>query len=299
MSFKSGFIAMIGRTNVGKSTLVNSLVGEKISIISGKPQTTRNKIMGIMNGDGYQAVFLDTPGVHKPKHKLGEYMVGAAFSAIEDADAVVYVVEPDGKIGPGDNLISQRLQGITNPLFVCINKIDIVTGERVKQTQDLYEKRLPGCKVIPVCALNGKNTKALKKQVIGNLPEGPEYFPEDMITDMPEQFLVSELIREKALFFLKEEVPHGLAVEIEEFSENEKKEIIHIRAVIYCEKESHKAIIIGKQGRMLKKIGEKVRPDIERLLGSHVFLELWVKVRQGWRDSDPILKNLGFSRFTK
>ncbi len=297
MGFKSGFVAVIGRTNVGKSTLVNGLVGEKVSIISSRPQTTRNRIMGIMNGDSYQAVFLDTPGVHKPKYKLGEYMVETAFSAIQDADAVIYVVEPDGIIGPGDNLITGKLEEIPQPLFVCINKIDTAGGDKVEITMQLYKDRLKESSIIPISALYGRNIEPLKRKIADSLPEGPRYFPEDMITDMPEQFIVSELIREKALNLLREEVPHGLAVEIEDFHKDEVKELVRIRAVIYCEKQSHKSIIIGKDGRMLKKIGEQARYDIERLLNEHVFLELWVKVKEGWRDSDFMLRNLGFNRF--
>lgn len=297
MGFKSGFVTIIGRPNVGKSTLVNCLVGEKVSIISNKPQTTRNRIMGIMNGDDYQVVFLDTPGVHRPKYKLGEYMVETAFGTLQDADAVIYIVEPDGMIGPGDSLITEKLKGLSLPLFICINKIDAASSDKVNLTEELYRDRLPESMIIPVSALYGKNIELLKQQIIENLPEGPRYFPDDMITDMPEQFIVAELIREKALNLLREEVPHGLAVEIEEFRKEEGKDLVRIRANIYCEKESHKSIIIGKEGKMLKKIGEQARYDIERLLNEHVFLDLWVKVKEGWRDSDFMLKNLGFNRF--
>ncbi|MDI6601710.1 MAG: GTPase Era [Thermoanaerobacteraceae bacterium] len=297
MGFKSGFVSIIGRPNVGKSTLINCMVGEKVSIISNKPQTTRNRIMGIMNGNDYQVVFLDTPGVHKPKYKLGEYMVETAFGTLQDADVLIYIVEPDGKIGPGDNMIVEKLRGISLPLLICINKIDTADSDRVNLTAELYKNRLPESQVIPISALYNKNIEFLKQQIIDNIPEGPRYFPEDMITDMPEQFIVAELIREKALNLLREEVPHGLAVEIEDFYREEAKNLVHIRANIYCEKESHKSIIIGKEGRMLKKIGEQARYDIERLLNEHVFLELWVKVKEGWRDSDFMLKNLGFNRF--
>ncbi|TZE81857.1 GTPase Era [Calorimonas adulescens] len=296
MSFKAGFVSIIGRPNVGKSTLMNCLVGEKVSIISSKPQTTRNRIMGIMNGSEYQVVFLDTPGIHKPKHKLGEYMVETAFSSLNDSDLIIYIVEPGSIIGPGDSMITNKLKEILVPLLLCINKIDIADKEQVHLTEELYKSQLPHSEIILISALNYTNIEYLKQRIIEIIPEGPRYFPEDMITDMPEQFIVAELIREKALNLLREEVPHGIAVEIEDFRREDGKNLIHINAILYCEKNSHKSIIIGKEGKMLKKIGEQARYDIERLLGEHVFLELWVKVKKKWRDNDLMLKFLGFNK---
>ncbi len=293
--FKSGFVSIIGRPNVGKSTLMNRLIGEKIAIMSNKPQTTRNRIQTILTTDDFQAVFIDTPGIHTPKNKLGEYMVKAAVTTLNEVDVLFYLVEAEPFIGKQDQEIIDKLQSIRTPVFLCINKIDGVSKEQVLKTIGVYRGAYSFAEIIPLSAYEGTNVQALLMSIPKYLPEGPRFFPEDMITDQPERQLVAEIIREKSLHFLDKEIPHGIAVEIESMSKRENAEIVDIEATIVCERDSHKRIIIGKQGQMIKEIGQKARYDIERLLGSKIYLNLWVKIKKNWRDSDFLLKNYGYN----
>ncbi len=293
--FRSGFVAIVGRPNVGKSTLMNSMVGEKIAIISDKPQTTRNRIQCVLTRSDYQIIFIDTPGIHKPKNRLGEYMVQAARSALEEVDVVLFVVDIWEGIGGGDRFIAEELKKVKTPVILAANKVDRVKSvEDARKTAEDLREWGGFDEVILVSALNGTNLDKLESTIISYLPEGPKYYPDDMVTDQPERFVVAELIREKALELLEEEVPHGIGVEINSFKERQDKNIIDIYATIYCEKKSHKGIIIGKGGSMLRQIGTRARHDIERLLGAHVYLELWVKVRENWRNNVIDLKNLGY-----
>lgn len=292
--FHSGFVSLIGRPNVGKSTLMNCIIGEKIAIMSGKPQTTRNQIQSILTTDDYQIVFIDTPGIHKPKSKLGNYMVKSAETTFSNVDVILYLVEPYEKIKDSDMSIIEKLKATKTPVFLIINKVDTVDKPELLKVIDSYSKQLDFAEIIPVSALKGSNKDNLLETVAKYLPEGPKYFPDDMITDQPERQLVAELIREKGLKLLQEEIPHGIAVEITSMKKRDKGDIVDIEATIYCERETHKGIIIGKQGSMLKKIGSNARYDIERLLGNPVNLQLWVKVKKDWRDSDFLLKNFGY-----
>lgn len=296
MSFKSGFVTIVGRPNVGKSTLMNNIIGEKLSIISNKPQTTRNKIQTILTKEDYQIVFVDTPGIHKPRHKLGEYMVSSAETTLKEVDVVLFLTTPEKKIGPGDRYILDQLKFARVKVYLVINKVDEVNHPRIAETISLYTKEYDFDQVIPISAKKGKNVDTLVNLIVDNLPEGPMYYPEDMITDQSERFIVSEIIREKMLHSLKDEVPHGTAVEVMIMKQDTNKGIYNINATIYCEKDSHKSIIIGKSGAMIKQIGEKSRKDIERFLDSKVFLELWVKVKKDWRDSKATLKTLGYEK---
>ena len=299
--FYSGFVALIGRPNVGKSTLMNLFIGEKISIVTNKPQTTRNKIRSILTGDDYQIVFIDTPGIHTPTTKLGKYMVKSAHTALNEADAVILLVEPREKIHEGDMAIMESLQDVKTPIFLGINKVDTVDKPGLLRVIEAYNKAFPFKEIIPLSALTGENTQALLKSLRSVLEAGPMYFPEDQITDQPERQITAEIIREKALMYLQEEIPHGLAVEITGMKSRSKDPdsnpdaLIDVGATIFCERDSHKAIIIGKKGDMLKKIGSAARRDIENLLGSPIFLEIWVKVKKNWRDSDFLLKNFGYN----
>lgn len=293
--FRSGFVTIIGRPNVGKSTLMNYLIGEKISIISNKPQTTRNTIQTILTKEDYQIVFLDTPGIHKPKHKLGEYMVKMANKTLNEVDVVLFLITPDEVVGAGGKYIIDQLKAVNTPVILVINKADAFKNENIAKTIESYAKEYNFKEVVPISALTGKNVDELVGLIVDNLPEGPQYFPSDMITDQPEKFIVSEIIREKILKNLDEEVPHGTAVEIISMKEEKASKLININATIYCEKDSHKAIIIGKGGLMLKKIGQSAREDMEALLGSKIYLELWVKVKKDWRDSPSTLKDLGYN----
>lgn len=293
-NFKSGFVSLIGRPNVGKSTLMNSLIGEKISIISNKPQTTRNKIQTILTTDSFQVVFIDTPGIHKPKSKLGDYMVKSAENSLNDIDLVLYLIEPYEKIKDSDRAILDRLRNVKTPVFLIINKIDTVEKEELLKVIDTYSREYEFKEIIPISALKEQNKELLMENIEKYLPEGPQYFPADMITDQPERQLVAEIIREKALYLLQEEIPHGIAVEITSMKERKDKDIVDIEATLYCEKDSHKGIIIGKQGSMLKKIGSNARRDIQRFLGSRINLQIWIKVKKDWRDSDFLLKNFGY-----
>ena len=290
--FKSGFVGIIGRPNVGKSTLLNAIVGEKVAITTPKPQTTRNSIRGIYNEDGLQLVFIDTPGIHKPRTKLGEFMTGSALSTFEEVDVILFLTDDVIDKGPGDRYIIDLLKKTETPKLLLINKTDLLGPETYKEIYDAYESMGLFDEIIGISAKKKTNTDLVIEKVKGYIEEGPMYFPEDMITDDPERFLVSEIIREKLLLYLKEEVPHGVAVEIEYFNESER--LTEIGAIIYCEKKSHKGIIIGKDGHTLKGVGIQARKEIESLLGTRVILKTWVKVKTGWRDSDIALSNFGY-----
>ncbi len=293
--FKSGFVSIVGRPNVGKSTLMNSVVGEKIAIMSDKPQTTRNTIQAVYTDKECQIVFLDTPGIHKPKNKLGEFMVKSATDAFKNVDVVLYVVDESKKIGPGDRMIIESLRGIKTPKILVLNKIDMLSEEELFDLIKMYDAENMFDDIVPISALKGKNTDRLLKVVEGYLEEGPQYFPEYMITDQPERVLISELIREKVLHYVHDEIPHGVAVEIERMKKRPDKDIIDISAVIYCERDSHKGIIIGKNGRKLKGIGKSAREEIELLLGSQINLQIWVKVKENWRNLQSFINNFGYT----
>ncbi len=294
-AFKSGFVSIIGRPNVGKSTLMNQLIGEKVAIMSNKPQTTRNRIQTVLTTEDFQAVFIDTPGIHTPKNKLGEFMVKSAITTLNEVDVVFYLVEASPFIGKLDEEIIERLKHIDTPVFLCINKIDSVTKEVVLETIEAYRKVYDFKEIIPISAYEGLNLDAILKTMPNYLPEGPQFFPSDMLTDQPERQIVAEIIREKALHLLDKEIPHGIAIEIESMKKREEGHVVDIEATIVCERESHKRIIIGKQGQMIKSIGTKARYDIERLLGSKIYLTLWVKIKKNWRDSDFLIKNYGYN----
>lgn len=291
MSFRSGFVAIIGRPNVGKSTLMNALVGEKVAIVSNKPQTTRNRIMGVATGDDWQMVFLDTPGLHTPRTKLGEYMVRSINDALDGVDALIVMVDA-GAVGKQDREIIERMGKYEVPKILAVNKIDSIKREALASLLDTMHE-LPYDAVIPISAYNGDNMTQLKEVLISYLPEGPKYFPSDMITDQPERLLCAEIIREKALRNLREEIPHGIGVEMQAITKISDT-LTEIHATIYCERDSHKRIIIGKQGSMLQKIGTEARYDIERLLGTHIALKLWVKIREDWRNRKDDLRTLGY-----
>ncbi|CEP42570.1 GTPase Era [Paraclostridium sordellii] len=293
--FKSGFVSIVGRPNVGKSTLMNSVVGEKIAIMSDKPQTTRNTIQAVYTDKDCQIVFLDTPGIHKPKNKLGEFMVKSATDAFKNVDVVLYVVDESKKIGPGDRMIIENLRGIKTPKILVLNKIDMLSEEELFDLIKMYDAENMFDAIVPISALKGKNTDRLLKVIEGYLQEGPKYFPDYMITDQPERVLISELIREKVLHYVHDEIPHGVAVEIERMRKRPDKDIIDISAVIYCERDSHKGIIIGKNGRKLKGIGKSAREEIELLLGSQINLQMWVKVKENWRNLQSFINNFGYT----
>ena len=292
-AFKSGFVTLIGRPNVGKSTLMNHLIGQKIAITSNKPQTTRNRIQTVLTLDDAQIVFLDTPGIHKAKNKLGDYMVNVAERTLNEVDVILWLVEATTYIGAGERHIIEQLKKTKTPVILVINKTDTVKREEILTFIDTYRKELDFHEIVPVSALKGDNTDVLVDCIVKYLPYGQPFYDEDTITDQPMRQIVAELIREKALRLLQEEIPHGVAVSIE--SMKEKGKICHIEATIVCERESHKGIIIGKGGQMLKKIGSQARPDIEDLLEMQVNLQLWVKVKKDWRDSDFLLKNFGYN----
>ena len=290
---KSGFAALIGRPNVGKSTLMNCLIGQKIAITSKKPQTTRNRIQTVYTSDEGQIVFVDTPGIHKAKNKLGDYMVNVAEHSLREVDVILWLVEPTDYIGAGEQHIIEELKKVKTPVILVINKIDTVKKEQLLEYIDIYRKHLDFAEIVPVSALKKDNTAVLITQIMKYLPEGPTFYDEDTITDQPTRQIVAELIREKVLHSIDEEIPHGVAVTIE--SMKYSKKIVDIKATINCERDSHKGIIIGKGGQMLKKIGSMARPEIEDLLEQHVNLQLWVKVKKDWRDSDFLIKNFGYS----
>jgi len=295
-NYKSGFVAIIGRPNVGKSTLMNYLIGQKIAITSKKPQTTRNKIQTVYTCEEGQIVFLDTPGIHKAKNKLGEYMVNVAQRTLKDVDLIMWLVEPSTFIGAGEKHIASQLASVKVPVILIINKVDMVQKEEILTFIDAYRKIYDFDEIIPISALRGVNTQDIIPSILKYLPYGPQFYDEDTITDQPMRAIVAEIIREKALHALDEEIPHGIAVTIDSMKARKKGDITDIEATIICERDSHKGIIIGKQGSMLKKIGSNARYEIERLLECKVNLKVWVKVKKDWRDSDYLMKNFGYNK---
>ena len=292
--YKSGFVTLIGRPNVGKSTLMNRLIGQKIAITSNKPQTTRNRIQTVLTTEEGQIVFVDTPGIHKAKNKLGEYMVNVAERTLNEVDVVLWLVEPTAFIGAGEKHIAEQLGKVRTPVVLVINKVDMVKKEEILGFIDAYRKIYDFAEIVPVSARNGDNTDELVKVILKYLPYGPQFYDEDTVTDQPERQIVAELIREKALHSLNDEIPHGIAVAIDAMKYSRK--IVDIDATIICERDSHKGIIIGKQGAMLKKIGSTARYEIEKMLDKQVNLKLWVKVKKDWRDSDFLIKNFGYTK---
>lgn len=290
----SGFVSIIGRPNVGKSTFLNHVVGQKIAIMSDKPQTTRNKIQGVYTTEYSQIVFIDTPGIHKPKHKLGDFMMRVAQNTFGEVDAILFMVNVMERFGPGEKFILEKLQNVEAPVILVLNKIDQASESDVLQSIETYKDLYPFEQIVPISALNGENIQTLLTQVESYLEEGPMYYPVDQVTDHPERFIVSELIREKVLHLTREEVPHSIAVVTEKISTENEGRNVHIHATIIVERPSQKGIIIGKQGKMLKEIGTRARHDIEHLLGSKVFLELWVRVEKNWRDKVGYLREIGY-----
>ena len=296
-NYKSGFVTLIGRPNVGKSTLMNYLIGQKVAITSNKPQTTRNRIQTVLTRPEGQIVFVDTPGIHKAKNKLGEYMVNIARHSLDDVDAALWLVEPSTFIGAGERHIMEQLKKINTPVVLVINKIDMVKREEILTCIDAYRKEYDFAEIVPVSARSGENTEELIRVLLQYLPYGPQFYDEDTITDQPERQIVAELIREKALHCLEDEIPHGIAVAIDRMKMQNK--VMHIDATVICERDSHKGIIIGKQGVMLKKIGSTARYEIEKMLGCKANLKLWVKVQKNGRESDLLLKNYGYPKEEK
>lgn len=295
--FKSGFVTLIGRPNVGKSTLMNHMIGQKIAITSKKPQTTRNRIQTVYTDtDRGQIIFVDTPGIHKAKNKLGEYMVNVAENTLKDVDVILWLVEPTNFIGAGERHIAEQLKKVTTPVILVINKIDMVKKEEILEFIDTYRKIYDFAEIIPASALHGDNQDTIIDMIFKYLPYGPMFYDEDTVTDQPERQIVAELIREKALHALDEEIPHGIAVSVEKMKKRKGQNMMDIEATIICERDSHKGIIIGKQGSMLRKIGSNARYEIEKMLDLKVNLQLWVKVKKDWRDSDILMKNFGYSK---
>ena len=295
-NFKSGFVTLIGRPNVGKSTLMNRLIGQKIAITSNKPQTTRNRIQTVYTDERGQIVFLDTPGIHKAKNKLGEYMVNVAERTLKEVDVVLWLVEPSTFIGAGEQHIAAQLKTIKTPIVLVINKVDTVKKEEILKFIDAYKDICGFADIVPVSALKGQNTDTVLEVIFKYLPYGPAFYDEDTVTDQPQRQIVAEMIREKALRSLDEEIPHGIAVTIEKMKERPGGKVVDIEATIICERDSHKGIIIGKGGAMLKKIGSAARFEIERMMEMKVNLQIWVKVRKDWRDSDLFMKNFGYDK---
>ncbi len=293
---KSGFVTLIGRPNVGKSTLMNKIIGQKIAITSNKPQTTRNRIQTVYTSDEGQIIFLDTPGIHKAKNKLGEYMVNVAERTLKEVDVILWLVEPSNFIGAGERHIVEQLKNVKTPVFLIINKTDTVKKDDLFQYIDTYRKIYDFAEIIPASALKGDNTDTIIELIYKYLPYGPAYYDEDTVTDQPMRQIAAELIREKALKCLDDEIPHGIAVAIDRMNFRKDGSIVDIDATIVCERESHKGIIIGKGGAMLKKIGSAARYEIENLVETKVNLKLWVKVKKEWRDSDFLLKNFGYDK---
>lgn len=293
-AFRSGFVALIGRPNVGKSTLLNQIMKEKIVITSAKPQTTRNSIRCIHTDEDSQMIFIDTPGVHKPKNRLGEYMLKTIQNTLVDVDAILYLVEPEETVGPGDKYILEQLEKARTPVFLIINKIDTLPKEKLLKVIANYQAYPFIDEIVPISALTGDGTDEVLGLLKSRLPEGPQYFPEDMIVDQSERFIVGEIIREKTLILLRDEIPHGIAVEVMAMRKRPNKDLVDIEATIFCEKKSHKGIVIGKKGSMLKQIGSAARKDIEFFLKEPVNLQLWVKVRPEWREKAYDLKDLGY-----
>lgn len=295
-AYKSGFVTLIGRPNVGKSTLMNHLIGQKIAITSNKPQTTRNRIQTVYTSEEGQIVFVDTPGIHKAKNKLGEYMVNVAERTLGEVDVILWLVEPTTYIGAGERHIADQLRKVKTPVILVINKIDKVKKEEILESIAAYKEVCDFAEIVPVSALKGDNQEDLIKTIMKYLPYGPMFYDEETVTDQPERQIIAELIREKALRCLEEEVPHGVAVAIDQMKRRQGKKLVDIDATIICERDSHKGIIIGKHGAMLKKIGSQARPEIEDMLGMKVNLTLWVKVKKDWRDSDFLIKNFGYDK---
>lgn len=292
-NYKSGFVSVIGRPNVGKSTLVNSLIGQKIAIMSDKPQTTRNRILCVLTTEDAQIVFMDTPGIHKPKHKLGEYMVETATRTLREVDVILFVVDATASLGAGEQFIMENLISVKTPTVLVVNKIDQVAKKDLLPMIQKYTEAYDFAAVVPISALEQTNLENLVGEVRKYLQPGPQYYPEDMVTDQPERLIIAELIREKALHLTREEIPHAIAVDIEEIT-TRNNEDLYIRAIIYVERDSQKGIVIGAKGQLLKEIGQQARIDIENLLGSKAYLDLWVKVKKDWRNRDGILKNFGY-----
>lgn len=292
-NFKSGFLSIIGRPNVGKSTFMNKVIGQKIAIMSDKAQTTRNKIQGVFTTNDAQMIFIDTPGIHKPKHRLGDFMVQIAEDTLNEVDSILFMINADEGYGRGDQYIIDLLQKVNSPVFLIINKIDLIHPDQLLPLIEKYKSLYDFEEIIPISALEGNNVDHLVDVLKEHLPEGPQYYPEDQVTDHPERFVISELIREKVLHLTKEEVPHSIAVVIENIEKNESEKLL-IQATIVTERSSQKGILIGKQGTMLKNIGKQARRDIEALLGSKVYLELWIKVKKDWRNRQNQLHEFGF-----
>ncbi|PTL40543.1 GTPase Era [Alkalicoccus saliphilus] len=294
--YKSGFAALIGRPNVGKSTLLNQLLGQKIAIMSDKPQTTRNRVQGVYSEERGQIVFIDTPGIHKPKHRLGDFMAKAAQSTLKEVDVVLFLVDAKEGRGAGDDFIIERLRNVQTPVFLIVNKIDQVHPDELLPLIASYQESYAFDEVIPVSAIEGNNVGTLVDQVFAKLEEGPRFYPEDQVTDHPERFLMSEMIREKVLHLTREEIPHSIAVDIEQIKERENSDTLYVGAVIVVERSSQKGILIGRQGKMLKEIGQRAREDIQNLLGTKIFLELWVKVEKDWRNKPKYLREFGYDQ---
>ncbi|MDH7577300.1 MAG: GTPase Era [Bacillota bacterium] len=292
---KSGFVCIVGRPNVGKSTLLNGMVGRKIAIVSEKPQTTRNRILGVFSTGDAQVAFLDTPGIHKPRHKLGEYMVKVAEKTLEEVDLVLYVVDASVPPGSGEEYILSRLSRVKTPVILVLNKIDLIQKHELLPLIEWFSGRAAFLAVIPVSALTGENLGELKKVIIENLPEGPFYYPPEMLTDQPERFIAGEIVREKVLMLTREEVPHSVAVAVEEM-QLRPNQVLYLSAVVYVERDSQKAILIGKGGQMLKEIGRLARLELEAIFGNQVYLDIWVKVKKGWRDDEGALRSLGYEK---
>ncbi|MDN4599872.1 GTPase Era [Paenibacillus vandeheii] len=294
-AFKSGFVAIIGRPNVGKSTLMNQVIGQKIAIMSDKPQTTRNKIHGVYTSEQQQIVFLDTPGIHKRQSKLGDYMNQTALNTLGEVEAALFLIDASEGMGGGDRYIAEQLKNVRTPVILVMNKIDKIEPEALLPLIEAYRKLHNFAEIVPVSAMLGSNVSTLLEQLGKYLPEGPQYYPDDQVTDHPEQFVCAELIREKILQMTREEVPHSIAVTIEDMKVQDNG-VVYISAVIFVERDSQKGIIIGKQGALLKEVGKRARQDIQNLLGSKIFMDLWVKVKKDWRNQERVLRDLGFGR---
>lgn len=293
-TFKSGFVAVVGRPNVGKSTLINHIIKHKVTIVSDKAQTTRNRILCIHTDEECQIVFLDTPGIHKPKHKLGEFMDETAYGALKDIDAILFLISGNEKKGPGDMFVLDKIKDAKVPVFLLINKVDLMTKQEVAEKILEYSSLYEFAQIIPISAKTGENVPAVLEELKKLIPEGPKYFPDDMITDQPERLLVAEIVREKLLLALRDEVPHAIAVYTEEMKQRSKDKV-YIRTTVFVERDSQKRIVIGKNGAILKEVGQKARQEIENLLGSSVFLDIWVKVKRDWRDKSSFLTELGYT----
>lgn len=294
-SYKSGFISIIGRPNVGKSTFLNRVIGQKIAIMSDKPQTTRNKIQGVLTRDASQMIFIDTPGIHKPKHKLGEFMIKVSKNTLREVDIIMFMVNAEQGLGKGDEFILELLEGTKTPVFLVVNKIDQIHPDELVQIIESYKGKFPFAEIVPISALQGNNVDQLLETIDKYLPEGPQYYPADQVTDHPERFIISEMIREKVLHLTREEIPHSIAVVIDKIKRDDDNEnMIRVQATIMVERDSQKGIVIGKRGSLLKTVGTEARKDIEMLLGSKVFLELWVKVQKDWRNKSSHLRDFGY-----